>query len=105
VQLSNVPSVVFYPVRVARNLTLGFLQTKHLRNGEQWKLTDAAIKTYDCDRTYMFISQGQRGGKGTLLCCQGQSLSPQSVIIQAQSLYPNKTKTRSLSSRHDFVSD
>jgi hypothetical protein len=66
VQLSSVPSVVFYPVIVVRNLTSGFLQTKHLRNGEQWKLTDAVIKTYDFDRTYMFISQGPGGGKGTL---------------------------------------
>jgi hypothetical protein len=66
VQLSGVPFVVFYPVIVVHNITLGFLQTKHLRYGEMWKLTDAVIKTYDFDRTYMFISQGPGGGKEPL---------------------------------------
>jgi hypothetical protein len=50
----------------------------------------------------MFILQGPGGDKGTLTMLESFFSTSDN---QAQALYPNRTKTRSLSSRHDFVSN
>jgi hypothetical protein len=35
-------------------MTLGLIDTKYLKNGDQWKVTDAVIQNYTFRRTYSY---------------------------------------------------
>jgi len=68
------------------HLTLGFLPTAHLINGDQWQVSNTVPEACILDRTYAFSLQGQ-----LYPCCQSQICSCESTAIAFPAKLPHAT--------------